>query len=147
MTRQSAYELRSRLKGEPFDLAWHAAMQCRFDALAEAALERAMHGVEVPHYYKGELIGTSRKFDERLTTALLAMRDRFRAARVPSSHPASLYADGDFGKLVERVEAGPESWTQQLREERAALYEEAYEEDSEDEYRDDYEGPEFESDQ
>ncbi|MEE4537708.1 MAG: hypothetical protein V2J51_04355, partial [Erythrobacter sp.] len=76
MSRQSAYGLRARLKGEPFDLAWHAAMRCRFDALAEAAMERALNGVEVPHFHKGELIHTSRRFDERLTVALLAMRDR-----------------------------------------------------------------------
>lgn len=76
MSRQTAYALRARLKGEPFDHAWHAALRCRFDALAEAALERALHGVEVPHFHRGELIHTSRKFDERLTVALLAMRNQ-----------------------------------------------------------------------
>lgn len=69
MSRQSAYALRARLKGEPFDLAWHAALRCRLDALAEAALERALHGVEVQHFYHGELTHTSRRYDERLTVA------------------------------------------------------------------------------
>ena len=44
MGRSSAYALRARLKGEPFDLAWQAALRCRFDGLAEVALERAITG-------------------------------------------------------------------------------------------------------
>jgi len=110
MSRQSAYSLRARLKGEPFDHAWHAALRCRIDELAETALERALNGVEVPHYYKGELVGTSRKFDERLTIALLAMRDSLRAPRPPSTHPAFAYPPEDFPGLVERVECGSERW-------------------------------------
>jgi hypothetical protein len=71
MSRQSAYRLRNRLKGSTFDLAWEAAYRHAFDQLAQAALERALNGVEVPHYHKGELVGTSRRYDERLTLALL----------------------------------------------------------------------------
>ncbi len=50
MSRQSAYKLRSRLKGEPFDIAWETAFRHGYDNLAHAALERALNGVEVPHY-------------------------------------------------------------------------------------------------
>ncbi len=122
MSRQSAYALRARLKGEPFDLAWIAALRCRFDALAEAAMERALNGVEVPHYYKGELVGTSRKFDERLTVALLLMRDSFRAPYLPDNPPDEDYGPDEFGRLVERVESGPDTWDEGWRQERAALY-------------------------
>ncbi|MBV7266166.1 hypothetical protein [Erythrobacter ani] len=131
MSRQSAYALRARLKGEPFDLAWHAALRVRFDALAEAALERALHGVEVPHFYKGELVHTSRRFDERLTVALLAMRDRLGPPRLRSTHPAFGYGAEDFGPLVERVANGPETWDEESRLEYEELYGEA-EEASED---------------
>lgn len=124
MSRQSAYALRARLKGEPFDLAWQAALQCRFDALAEAALERAMHGVEVPHFYKGELVGTSRRYDERLTVALLAMRDRFRPHTVPQWHASAHYDREHFAELVTRVEEGPETWEEEQALEREALLEE-----------------------
>ncbi|MCK0127442.1 hypothetical protein [Erythrobacter sp. F6033] len=124
MSRQSAYALRARLKGEPFDLAWHAALRCRFDALAEAALERAMHGVEVPHFHQGELIHTSRRFDERLTVALLAMRERLGPPRVPSTHAAFAYRANEFGPLLERVEHGPETWDEESRLEYEAFYEE-----------------------
>jgi hypothetical protein len=71
MSRQSAYRLRSRLKGKPFDLAWDVAFQHSYDNLAHAALERALNGVEVPIFHGGELVGTYRKYDERLTIALL----------------------------------------------------------------------------
>jgi hypothetical protein len=114
MSRQSAYKLRARLRGQPFDYAWAAAFQSQFDALAEAAMERAMNGVEVQHYHQGELVGTSRRYDERLTLALLAMRGSFRPAPVPTWHAASAYDPDEFGALVARVEQGPESW----REER-----------------------------
>ena len=147
MSRQSAYALRARLKGEPFDHAWTAALRCRFDALAEAALERAIHGVEVPHFHQGELIHTSRKFDERLTVALLAMRDRFAPPRRYSSHPASDYGAEDFGLLLERVEDGPETWDEEILEQRERA-EAAYEEQlrAEQEYEEDWEEEEGEED-
>ncbi|MGB3710249.1 MAG: hypothetical protein WA985_01015, partial [Erythrobacter sp.] len=107
-----AYELRARLRGEPFDMAWHAALCCRFDALAEAAIERALNGVEVPHYHKGELVGTSRRYDERLTVALLAMRERFAPPRT-YHFLAEDYAPEAFGPLLERVETGPETWKEE----------------------------------
>lgn len=110
MTRQSAYKLRARLQGEPFDLAWDAAFQSSFDALAAAAMERALCGVEVPHYHKGELVGTSRRFDERLTVSLLGMRNNFLRPPAPMRHPSSAYEPDDFRGLVERVESGPELW-------------------------------------
>lgn len=124
MSRQSAYGLRARLKGEPFDLAWHAAMRCRLDELAEKALDRALNGVEVPHFYKGELVHTSRHFDERLTVALLAMRERLGPPRIRPPHRASAYGPEDFGPLLERVERGPDTWDEQVWQEREQLYEE-----------------------
>ena len=126
MSRQSAYRLRAKLKGEPFDLAWGAALRCRFDALAEAAMERALHGVEVPHFYKGELIHTSRKFDERLTVALLMMRDTFRPPHLPPYEAASAYnVDGtgsEFARLLERIETGPDTWDEERRLAMAEFY-------------------------
>ena len=70
MTRQTAYRLRARLKNEPFDIAWHYALRRQYDALMDAVVERAIHGVEVPHFHKGELIHTSRRFDDRAAVAL-----------------------------------------------------------------------------
>ena len=110
MGRQSAYKLRARLRGMPFDRAWEAAFASRFDVLAEAALERALNGVEVPHYYNGELIGTSRKYDERLTLAMLATRNSFRPSTPYSGDPTAAFEPDEFAALIERVESGPEEW-------------------------------------
>lgn len=110
MSRQTAYRLRARLKGEPFDKAWDAAFHSCFDALAQAALERAIHGVEVPHFHGGELVGTSRRFDERLTVALLAMRHQFGRPLPHDRHPASAFDAEELGALIERVERGPDDW-------------------------------------
>ncbi len=110
LSRQSAYKLRARLRGQPFDMAWDAAFQSAFDRLAEAAMERALNGVEVPHYHQGELVGTSRRYDERLTIALLAMRERFLRPPAPAYHEASHYEAEDFRALLKRVALGPETW-------------------------------------
>ena len=122
MSRQSAYKLRTRLQGAPFDKAWEAAFLTRFDALAEAALDRALHGVEVPHYYNGELVGTSRRYDERLTLALLAARKGLARPEPGYYDPASAFEADDFGGLIERVENGPEEWRESPEQEFEARY-------------------------
>jgi hypothetical protein len=116
MTRQTAYRLRARLKGQPFDLAWDAAFQSSFDALAEAAMARALDGVEVPHFHKGELVGTSRHYDERLTIALLRMRESFLRAPAPPTRDASMYEPEDFRGLLARVARGPDVWEDEVDE-------------------------------
>ncbi len=73
MNRQSAYRLRSRLKGGAFDLARDVAFHHSYDNLAHAGRFEALNGVEVPIFFKGEQVGSYRKFDERLTVALLAL--------------------------------------------------------------------------
>lgn len=110
MSRQSAYRLRNRLKGEPFDIAWACAFRRQFDALAETALDRALNGVEVPHYYKGELVGTHRAFNETLTVALLAMQDRLTPIPSARTMEHMLAPTDDFEALVERVATGEELW-------------------------------------
>lgn len=101
MSRQSAYRLRARMKGTAFDRAWTLAISAGFDALAHAALDRALNGVEVPHYHKGELIGTSRRYDERLTIALLAMR---HALTPPRAQPGD-WTGADWNALLDQVGA------------------------------------------
>ena len=110
MSRQSAYRLRIRLEREPFGVAWRAAFRRQYDALAEALVERAIHGVEVPHFHKGELIHTSRRYDERAAVALLALRDRMApVVRCYDAEAEGIRAD-DFDGLVERVEHDDERW-------------------------------------
>jgi len=110
MSRQSAYRLRARLKGQPFDLAWAAAFDCVFNALAHAAMERALYGVEVPHLHNGEVVHVSRRFDERLTLGLLRLRYQLLPDEAPPMSDASAYEPDDFAGLVQRVQRGPDEW-------------------------------------
>jgi hypothetical protein len=106
LSRTSAYRLRSKLKGQPFDLAWEVAFHHSFDVLAHAALERALNGVEVPVYYQGEMVGSYRRFDERLTVALLG---RFTLGGNPVFGRLGPMAERharDFEALLGRIAAG-----------------------------------------
>ena len=105
-SRQAAYRLRSRLKGQPFDLAWEVAFHHSYDVLAHAALERALNGVEVPVFFQGEQVGAYRRFDERLTVALL---HRFTAGGNPLFGRLAPQAERharDFEALLAQVETG-----------------------------------------
>lgn len=108
MSRQSAYRLRSRLKGKAFDLAWEVAFHHSYDVLAHAALERALNGVERPVFFQGEQIGSYRNYDERLTVALL---DRMTAGGNPAFGrlgPGAEKQARDFEALLGRIAEGEE---------------------------------------
>lgn len=108
MGRQSAYKLRARLSDQPFGAAWRMAMHSARDMLVEAAIDRAVNGVEVPHFWQGKLIATSRRFDERLTTALLTSGALQRPAQ--RSAPEEEFAQRDLSRLLERIAHGPTEW-------------------------------------
>lgn len=75
MSVASAYQLRGRVDALPFRRAWEAAIEVGVSRLSDAAMARAIHGVSVPVFYKGEQIGERRFYDERLTMFLLRYRD------------------------------------------------------------------------
>ncbi|NQX93555.1 MAG: hypothetical protein HRT64_01260 [Erythrobacter sp.] len=106
MSRQSAYRLRSRLKGQPFDLAWEVAFHHSYDVLAHAALDRALNGVEVPVFFQGEQVGSYRRFDERLTVALLQRVSRGGNPVVGRLGPVAERHARDFEALLTSVETG-----------------------------------------
>ncbi|HVR90508.1 MAG TPA: hypothetical protein VHG29_05385 [Novosphingobium sp.] len=116
MSRQSAYKLRARLKGEPFDIAWEAAFQHGYDALHQAALERALHGVEVPVFFNGEQIGTRRQFDERLTCFLLSARNRSGAQQLSRYRAAVDFWAERWDGLIAHVEGEDERWPREWSE-------------------------------
>jgi hypothetical protein len=117
MHRRSAYKLRARLKGQPFDIAWEAAFRHGYDNLAHVALELALEGEEVPHYYQGELKGTHRKRNPQLIVQLLRMRNRAGAPMLGRYGAAAEYWCDNWDALLQRVETGPVDWT----DERSAL--------------------------
>ena len=106
MSRQTAYRLRSRLKGQPFDLAWEVAFHHSYDVLAHAALERALIGVEVSVFFQGEQIGSYRRYDERLTVALLGHATLGGNPMLGRLAPTAEKHARDFESLLARLERG-----------------------------------------
>ncbi len=93
MSTESAYALRRRYDAIDFRVTWDHALEYAVHRLADAALSRAIHGVAVPHYYKGEVVGEHRRYNETLTMFILRYRDPYTYARcrdrqeVRSVHP------------------------------------------------------------
>lgn len=106
MSRQSAYRLRSRLKGQAFDLAWEVAFHHSYDVLPHAALDRALNGIEMPVFFQGEQIGSYRKYDERLTVALLGKLSLGGNPVVGRLGPSAEKHARDFEALLQRLENG-----------------------------------------
>ncbi|MDN3646360.1 hypothetical protein QWY75_09120 [Pontixanthobacter aestiaquae] len=106
MSRQSAYRLRSKLKGQAFDLAWEVAFHHSFDVLAHTALDRALNGTEMPVFFQGEQIGSYRKFDERLTVAMMRMMTFGGNPAFGRLGPAAERNARDFEALLGKLENG-----------------------------------------
>lgn len=82
MTPEGAYLLRRHPQAESFRKAWEAALALGVQQLEDIALERALHGTEVPVYSYGKLIGSRIKHNDRLLMFMLKNRapTRFNAA-------------------------------------------------------------------
>jgi hypothetical protein len=81
MTPEGAYLLRRHPQGESFRAAWEAALALGVRRLEDVAMERALHGVEVPVYHFGAVVGSRRVYNDRLLMFLLRNRasERFAA--------------------------------------------------------------------
>jgi hypothetical protein len=105
MSRQSAYNLRNRLVGTPFALAWEVALEAGLQQLAHAVMDRALNGEEMPVYYHGELVGHYRKHDNRLAAWLLD-----NPWKVGRHQVAREYVAGGWDALLERIEWDGLDW-------------------------------------
>ena len=105
MSRTAAYNLRNRLQGQPFALGWEVALEMGLHNLAQAVVDRALNGEAVEHYYHGELVATSRRYDNRLAQWVLA-----NPWAVGRHQVAREYSGGDFDALLERVESASLRW-------------------------------------
>ena len=75
LSKESAYRLRRHPQAALFARAWDAAIAHGIRRLSDEAMERAILGEEVPVYHKGELVGTRRRYSDRLVTFLLRHHD------------------------------------------------------------------------
>ena len=78
-----AYMLRRHPDAQEFRRAWDAALDIGMRRIEDVAMERALHGVEVPVYSYGKLVGTRTVHNDRLLMFMLRNRapDRFGAGR------------------------------------------------------------------
>ena len=78
ISAEAVYELRRRPDAQSFRAAMDLALDGAADRVEDQAFGRAINGVEIPHYYKGELVGTHRRYDERLAMFILRYRKPYR---------------------------------------------------------------------
>lgn len=85
LSATSAYNLRRRPDAQAFRIAWDAAIDFAMRRLVDAALARAVHGVAVPIFYRGEQVGERREYPEHLAMFLMRAHDPHRFG---AQHPA-----------------------------------------------------------
>ena len=74
LSTESAYRLRRR--DAEFARGWAAALALARESSVQVLADRAIDGVEEPIWYRGELVGTRRRYDTRLLLAHIARLDR-----------------------------------------------------------------------
>lgn len=106
VSRYVAYDLRSA--APDFAKAWDDAREQCLDRLERLAIERVEQGWEEPVYQGGAMVGTIRKFSERLHERLLESGGRFRRnveISGPGGSPLNL---GPNVVVVRRVVKSPQ---------------------------------------
>jgi hypothetical protein len=74
MSREAAYRLRRR--DALFARGWDAALVLARPSSADVLADKATEGIEEEVWYRGEMVGTRRRFDARLLLAHIARLDR-----------------------------------------------------------------------
>jgi hypothetical protein len=93
ISAESVYKLLRRPDAQSFRIALDLALDGTADRIEDGAFSRALNGVEIPHYYKGELVGTHRRHDERLTMFILRYRRPHRYGRHLDRQPVARHPE------------------------------------------------------
>ncbi|PXA83820.1 hypothetical protein DMC47_42205 [Nostoc sp. 3335mG] len=83
IARSTAYKLRMMAEAQSFRVGWEQAMAQGVRLLADTALARALDGVEEPVFFKGEEVGTRRRYNDRLLMFLLKNRWLYAPTMAP----------------------------------------------------------------
>src|SRR4051812_43161824 len=110
LTVQSANRLRRRADARGFDLACEAAERIGRRRIVSLAFERAIEGQVKRHYYRGELIGEERVYDNRLLVAALP---RLLAVEEPSRE--SLAVERNWQPWLDAIERGDDPAAPKVR--------------------------------
>lgn len=91
-----------------FAAAWREAREDAADALEREARRRAVEGVDEPIYYKGEEVGTVRRYSDRLLEYLLGATrpEKFRP-HYEAPKKASDDVNRKIAELAERLRLDP----------------------------------------
>lgn len=101
MSAASAYRLRRAEGAESFAAAWDEALPTGMMQLQDIAMDRAINGVAVPRFYKGQQIGEVRWYDNRLLMFMLRHTNPQRYGRYA--------ADEDLARRNAQEEANCEA--------------------------------------
>ena len=97
-------------------------MTCAISVLGDIAFDRAVEGVEEPVFWKGEQVGTLRRFNDNLLMTLLRVRDPFVfAPQSEIKHWAGARTYFNSPRLDGAMEA--------LKAEAAGTFEHSYDDD------------------
>ena len=115
------YLLRRHPDAQQFRAAWDAALDIGMRRIEDVAMDRALHGVEVPMYAYGKLIGTRRVYNDRLMMFMLRNRapERF-AANGHGGLRRSSGASGDNAPDQTRLARLKKQWHAEWEEQREA---------------------------
>lgn len=111
-----AYMLRRHPEAAEFRKAWDVAADIGMRRIEDVAMDRALHGVEVPVYSYGKIVGTRTVFNDRLLMFMLRNRapERF-AAGAPPRAPNAV----DRMELARLKAQWRKEWEQTTTRERA----------------------------
>lgn len=90
MSTVGAYHLRRQPGADSFRKAWEIALGLGVQRVEDVVMDRALNGVEEPLYSYGKLIGTRRRYNDRLLMFILRNRapDRFADGRPKAMNAA-----------------------------------------------------------
>ena len=118
MTPEGAYLLRRHPQAASFRKAWEAALALGVQQLEDVALERALHGTEVPVYSYGKLVGSRIKHNDRLLMFMLKNRapTRFNAQGQATARRSSI-GDPAYANELSRLK---KKWRKEWEAEQEA---------------------------
>jgi hypothetical protein len=127
MSPEGAYYLRRQPGAEEFNAAWAAALDLGVQRLADIALERAIDGVPVPVFWKGEQVGERRRYNDRLLMFILRNRmpETFADGRALPAPGAGAGAGADATATRDTLDAAErdalhDEWEAERREKERA---------------------------
>ncbi len=96
-----------RQRSKRFAAQWDDALEEATDLLKAEARRRALTGIDKPMFFKGEVVGSTKKYSDRLMMFLLEAYDpeMFRdGGKVEHPGATDVGVDGDLEWLIERLD-------------------------------------------